>query len=1014
MVGVVVGVDVGGTNTDAAVLSGQQVLGFAKTATTANVTDGMCRAICEALNLATEKTCQDGDQLSVSRIHIGTTRFVNAVLQRTDLVKVAVIRLCGTATRSLPPYCDFPPDLKQLVCGGIYLLDGGHEFDGVSEIDTLKREQVVETVSAIRKEGVNNVVISGVFSPVNSQHEEQVSAMVKEVWPEVSLTESRDVGQLGLLQRENAAVLNESLRPLCERTVEGFRRALNELGLTCPFYLTQNDGTLISAEKALLLPVHTFASGPTNSMRGAGFLSRQEDAVVVDIGGTSTDVGILAAGFPRESGTKSKVGGVDTNFRMPDVTSVGLGGGSLVKHIQTGSLTDSKVSVGPQSVGYKLYKESLVFGGSTLTSTDIAVAAGLADIGEKEALAHLSPQLISTTMSTIHHMVEVAIDCAKTDAAAVPVVLVGGGSIIIDDKKPLKGVTQIIKPPYYQVANAVGAALSQVSGSIDYVMSLRDRSRSDVIDYGKTAACEVAVSAGADPKTVKILDIMEVPLTYLPGSVTRIKVKAVGDLLEEHLTEGATWVQKDCDSLVDTEEIAAAQTSSSTGESLDPTDDLVSCEPEPEAHVDGVTGEWVVSPWDIECLSVGAGILGCGGGGDPHNGKITALLQLEKGKVIRVISPERMKAQMVEGDCVVPIAFMGAPTIGIERLKSGEEPRYALEATEALYNIGLYDDSTGVLTNSDGVEVKHEDAISYIDDYHPAKSPEGSTIPRKRRVVGLVSSEIGGANCLLPLWLGAKTGLPVVDCDGMGRAFPELQMSTPHIYGHQTYPVVLADNANRRAVVLKVDSAKGLEDHFRKVVVEMGCSGCLVERGLTKEEITPYTVAHSVSRAWRLGRAVLSAQKLKVSPLQAIVDHEGAVLLATGKVSDVDRQTIGGFARGVFTIEGGTGDKEERIVVNFQNENLVARRVGPGNESEVLACTPNLLSLVMSDNGQPIATHEVRYGLRVTLLAIPAPPELTTEKALKVVGPQAFGYTEDDVCYKPLGIQVQHEPVPRL
>ena len=109
-----------------------------------------------------------------------------------------------------------------------------------------------------------------------------------------------------------------------------FRRAIAELGITAPLYLTQNDGTLMSAEFAERYPVLTFASGPTNSMRGAAFLSGLKDAMVVDIGGTTADVGALTHGFPREASVAVDIGGVRTNFRMPDVYSFGLGGGSHV------------------------------------------------------------------------------------------------------------------------------------------------------------------------------------------------------------------------------------------------------------------------------------------------------------------------------------------------------------------------------------------------------------------------------------------------------------------------------------------------------------------------------------------------------------------------------------------------------------------------------------------------------------------------------------------------------------
>ena len=211
-------------------------------------------------------------------------------------------------------------------------------------------------------------------------------------------------------------------------------------------------------------PVLTFASGPTNSMRGAAFLSDQENAVVVDIGGTTTDVGVLARGFPRESAVAVDVGGVRTNFRMPDVLAIGLGGGSLVRG-------DDPVTIGPASVGFELTEKALVFGGRTLTATDIAVAAGLADIGDRKAVAGLDGAAVGRALDRIHVMVEDAIDRMKTSAEPVPAILVGGGSILIE--RELAGVSTLSIPEHSAVANAIGAAIAQVGGEVDRVLLLR-------------------------------------------------------------------------------------------------------------------------------------------------------------------------------------------------------------------------------------------------------------------------------------------------------------------------------------------------------------------------------------------------------------------------------------------------------------------------------------------------------------------------------------------------------------
>jgi N-methylhydantoinase A/oxoprolinase/acetone carboxylase beta subunit len=263
-------------------------------------------------------------------------------------------------------------------------------------------------------------------SDIDPSFERRAAEIVREELPEAFLTLSYEIGRIGLLERENAAILNASLRQLAENIVASFRSALRELEIQAPFFISQNDGTLMSADFVERYPVLTFASGPTNSMRGAAFLSGVGEAIVVDIGGTTSDVGILHHGFPREASVAVDVGGVRTSFRMPDVLSIGLGGGSRVR------AASGTVRVGPDSVGFELTSKALVFGGNELTATDIAVAGGLADnVGERQRVAHLPARLVGAVLSEIQRLVEAAIDRVKTSAEDVPVILVGGGTILL-------------------------------------------------------------------------------------------------------------------------------------------------------------------------------------------------------------------------------------------------------------------------------------------------------------------------------------------------------------------------------------------------------------------------------------------------------------------------------------------------------------------------------------------------------------------------------------------------------
>lgn len=524
-----IGVDVGGTNTDAVLMDGITVVSSTKTPTTANVSEGIAKAL--------RAVIEDSgiDRAAIDGVMIGTTHFTNAVVERKHLTPTACIRLGLPATVCLPPMVDWPDDLREIVGvvspprdggsveGGanVYLAHGGHEFDG-REISEFQPDEVRAIAEKIRDAGLDAIAISSVFSPVNATFEEQSAEIVRAVIPGANITLSSEIGRIGLLERENAAIMNSCLRQLAARTVDGFKAALDELRITAPFYISQNDGTLMNADFAKEYPVLTFASGPTNSMRGAAFLSGLRDAIVVDVGGTTTDIGVLQHGFPRVAALAVDIGGVRTNFRMPDTYSIGLGGGSLIER--------APIKVGPRSVGYELTEKALVFGGDVLTATDVIVASGSENIGDASAVADLDASLVTAVQGRIMEMIAIAADRMKTSATPAPVIVVGGGSILVTGA--IEGASEIIKPDHFPVANAIGAAIAQVGGECDRIFSLAELSRDEALDQAKGEASERAVNAGADAESIEIVDVEEVPLAYLPGNATRIMVKAIGDLVE--------------------------------------------------------------------------------------------------------------------------------------------------------------------------------------------------------------------------------------------------------------------------------------------------------------------------------------------------------------------------------------------------------------------------------------------------------------------------------------------------
>jgi len=509
-----IGIDVGGTNTDAVVMDGATVIAGVKAATTADVMTGVVNALKAVLDASKM------DASAIDVVMIGTTHFTNAVVQRRDLAKTAAVRLGLPATASLPPMVDWPEDLKAAIGGVGYLAHGGNEFDG-RVISPLDEKELLGIAEDIKSKGINTIAITSVFSPVTGEFEKQAGEIFAKALPGVHITLSSDIGRIGLLERENAAIMNACLRDLSRHVIEAFRKAITETGIKGRFYLTQNDGTLMDAAFAEKFPVLTFASGPTNSMRGAAFLSGVADAIVVDIGGTTSDVGSLHKGFPRQATVAVEVGGVRTNFRMPDVFSIGLGGGSHVVD------TDGAIKVGPTSVGYRIVTEALIFGGKTLTTSDVVVASGRYELGDKARVAHLTPAFIARTQARIMSMLEDCVERSRLSPEPLPVIVVGGGSILVDG--PIGGL-EVIKPNHFAVANAVGAAIAQVSGEVDRVYALAEIGRDQALADAKERATEAAVSAGALRSSIEIVDVEDVPLAYLPGNATRVRVKAVGEL----------------------------------------------------------------------------------------------------------------------------------------------------------------------------------------------------------------------------------------------------------------------------------------------------------------------------------------------------------------------------------------------------------------------------------------------------------------------------------------------------
>ena len=347
---------------------------------------------------------------------------------------------------------------------------------------------------------------------------------------------------------------------------------------------------------------------------------------------------------------------------------------------------------------------------------------------------------------------------------------------------------------------------------------------------------------------------------------------------------------------------------------------------------------------DLDDIARGAAVLGTGGGGDPYIGKLLARAVMTGKPPVVVLDLDELD----DDDLVVPTAMMGAPTVMVEKIPAGNEA------------IGALQRMAGVL----GREIR-------------------ATMP----------IEAGGVNSMIPIAVAAALGIPLVDCDGMGRAFPELQMVTPTIWGISATPMAMADDKGN-SIILDTISNQWTETFARPLTVEMGASALIANYPMSGRQVKEATIPASLSLIQRIGVAIREAREHHVDPVAAVCDVTKGFRIWSGKVSDVARRTVGGFARGTAVIDGSGSWEGRSLELDFQNEFLVAR-----SGDDVLVTTPDLIAVLDAETGEPVTTEALRYGFRVAVIAMPSDHRWRTEAGLALVGPQYFGY---DVPFVPV------------
>jgi DUF917 family protein len=344
---------------------------------------------------------------------------------------------------------------------------------------------------------------------------------------------------------------------------------------------------------------------------------------------------------------------------------------------------------------------------------------------------------------------------------------------------------------------------------------------------------------------------------------------------------------------------------------------------------------------ELEPLATGAWILGAGGGGNPYLTQLNLRRLYGAGARVSLLDP----MELADDDLIATVASIGAPLVGRERLS---DPGFAAKPLRAMQK--------------------------YLG----------------RELRAVMSIEIGGANGLHPLMVAAVTGLPVVDADAMGRAFPEGQMTSFAIAELPMVPLILADIRDNEIVVPRAENARRRERIARGIVAELGsvANACTAPR--TGREVRDHGILYTTTKAIRIGRLVEDARRRREDAVAALVEAEAGVVLFKGKVQDVERRATAGFLRGRARLLGLDGDRGSSFDLEFQNEYAVARRDG-----EIVATTPDIICTMDSEAGEAVGTEMLRYGQRITVIALPPPDYFLTPKALDRVGPRGFGYDFD-------------------
>ena len=500
-----IGIDIGGTNTDCVLVGIDGVIYNKMKLTTS---DNMEEAVVSCIQYVMQKISPS----DIARICLGTTFATNAILEAKRLLPVGIIRLAGQKP-TIPPGYGWSQSLIDTVICDVITLDGGSKCDA-TPITAFCEKLARTAIQTLIQKKAQAIAIVGVYAPINNQEEQIVKKMVQELAPDIFVSSSSEIGGLGFLQRESATILNASLKHAMQMSFSAIEREIRKLRIKAPFFMVKNDGSVMPMLEAIVNPIFTIAAGQTNSFYGASSIAQKPNSIVVDIGGTSTDIGLVMNGVPKRSCREATIGSVKLQFPMPNAISLAIGGGTIIE------VNGLDYTIGPKSVGKNLFQEAISFGGSILTLTDIALMLGKIEIpASLPERVPISPSLARRIMDDVESKILQSVRLMKGKQDQLDVLLCGGGAQI----GLQQGMHAITDAGF---ANAYGAACAGISYTVDRTCCLFDRE--NVLDTLKKEAIAKTKKLGAHPQSIHISHVEIAPYAYSKEALARVIISASG------------------------------------------------------------------------------------------------------------------------------------------------------------------------------------------------------------------------------------------------------------------------------------------------------------------------------------------------------------------------------------------------------------------------------------------------------------------------------------------------------